>query len=503
MGDLLTSRERFAAAGVSTLPVHPGSKVPVCTSWQESGSAEQWQIADRGLWNIGVRCGDGLAAADCDNLAAASFAGAVLAGLGVRPVVVKTPSPEGWHFWVKVAGAPSAVGAAALAVGAGHFAWSRRFCLAPESVFDGVLYRFEAGGVVEDFARLPVLDFGDLAALVKPVVAAVSTSLPPLRLLKRGMSRRVTGLLAELAAGKAHPGGFLSRSEAEESVLTGLILSGWSFDEVRAVFEEVAPGHFAEHARQDDYLGLSWRRALAELCADPVRQQVAELDAAVCGMSWPGRGGLLDAAVLRALLASCWVAGSLDVNAAERDLALHACASRIGVHSALKRLRGAALIELVAPGDRRLCMGARWRVADWHSDVAINDHASQFSRVVVYRHMESGDAELWGQSRLGRSCHAVYDALTGDGLTVGDLVVVTGKARRTVGDSLAKLRSHGLADVCGVRGRSWLWVRGDADAAAVARELDCAAAADKRLVRVTDERNRHRERLAKGVKRGG
>ena len=517
MNGLRRWRQRYTECALATIPLPAGAKAPptIGRDWQHISPAKQWRKAGvhfRG--NIGLLAGGGLAIIDCDAKDTEHAVHAWLAGLGIATPTVRTP--HGLHAYLRCGDVPDAFNWAHLACGPGELRARNSYTVAPPSIVNGRRYRFESGRL-ESIGRVK---WRDLSTLVKPGVASAPMDAPPLPLLHRHMPAKTRKLLRQLHRRPVYmPMANGSRSEHEASVVSSLIVSGWSYDDIAETFEKWRPGHYVECGEHRfAYLERTHHRVLGWLAACGERPAIVELYRDASSMAWPTRSGLHDRATFLALLSLCWQYGSFEVHASVRDLAVLSAKSTKGVRNALRRLARAGLIERVADAelveratDAELARqvlagklvdisprmtGARWRVYApkvpiCHTLVPIGRTGSGDRVPGGSQNSQDIMCEVWGWHGLGRSAGAVHDALSSEPASVGDLAVATGKHRNTVGRALGKLAKYGLAERV-----SGGWRRGTGSLADVAETVDAQGHHDTRRRRVEHDRAIWRRLLA-------
>lgn len=506
-------RLRWQRGGLATHPLMPAGggwkgkeQLSDCV---DLAPGEQWEWAySRGdFWNMGVLPGSGYVVGDCDTPATVANMRAGFDGLGLRYGLEETPS-GGAHLWIRVGDMPPEVGDVmqlASEVGRGSLLTGRANVAVTCSLgANGKRYRFPTGGP-EELPGLPVVHFRDMTWLL-PVTVGQAPARPPavdslpLRLLRRDASGVVETLRDLMGWEAATPyKGYASSSEAEAGAVARLILAGWDYGEIRAAFDKFSPGAFIRRLkRRYSWLRLTYGNVLSAVAATAPRPEIARAYQGVQAAAWPGKGGLLDRAVLSGLLALCWQCGRWQVYASERDLAEYAAASRHGVRNALARLHAAGLIRRVMFSNGTALYdvsGAASFGTIGHRGVS-DSSAGKDEKVGVAEHgaraggarapvMLPGGSELWSMALLGRSAGAVYGLLGDAAAGAGELAERSGKGRRTVERALDRLRSCGLAERSAAG-----WVRGAEDPAVVAIAGGAPAAA-----RMRHERH-ERERLA-------
>lgn len=482
-------RQRWTAAGIPTIPVK--GKAAACEAWQLRPTAEQWQeVGHDWPGNIAVVCGGGLAVADGDSPEACRGIEAHLVGLGVDPQnvpTVRTASGFGRHYYLAVSedAPPGNLALLAPAIGPGELRYGRgAYVVAPSSVIDGRHYVFMLR-YPEAIRKQRPIAWRDLYPLIGTAPQATpDLETPPVRLQHRDMPARARTLLRALAVTDRPTRPFMgydSRSEAEAAAVALLILAGWDYAEIAATFTRFKPGHYREHANPEAYLARTYRRVLSFLADTPTRRILATSWLAAEARAWPGRGGGLDFATYRALVATGWNFDSLTVTASLRWLAEHAAASIEGVRHALKRLQSAELVTRVASWQPTPALrGASYFL---HPVPAPSERASQTCDYLsTYCASGGAPSEVWAQghegqraSTLGKTSALVYAALTGEGQGVGAVALATGKHRNTVRAALTRLAAWGLAEATPAG-----WVRGSASLGDVAEAMEAEKLASRR-----------------------
>ena len=495
-------RVRWMAAGLPVIPITANAKTPLF-EWGSVPSSEQWQRAggDEFRGNIAAVLGNGIAVLDADNSQAAEHISAHLAGLGISSPVVQTVS-GGAHYWLRLADAPADVSYKLLSpeVGAGELRVSNCYVLVPCSAIGDKRYQFVHGSP-ESIATQRAVRWQDLLTLL-PGTERTGERLDalPVRLIKRAMPGRAARLFEMLRdAPRSEPVDgtrYATRSEAEAAIVAILALSGWQLDDIFSVFEAEQPAHFVDAKHSRRYLELTYQNVLGDIAATPERAQLAELYGQAERWQWHGRGGLLDLAVYRAMIAAAYQFAQFTVSVSVRDIAEHASASLAGVHSAQERLSAAGLVRKMQAGDTL-------RASLWHIDA---DVASRYTNISHSINKQKEDkksgsterdaAEVWGAACLGRSSGAVYAVLSDTGMSIAALAKLTGKAHATARSALKTLERYHLAAL-----REGLWYRGEAQVSAIIHDLNTESLAERRHERHEREREAWRLRLAEMAKR--
>lgn len=250
------------------------------------GNAER--IAYNSNMNIGLFTGSKnmLAVIDADSKQAEKYITTKLEGMGLLDwlTIVRTPTKGGLHFWVRLEcpGWVKAFYRLSPDVGLGELRLQfPAYVVAPPSKVASGQYTFVQGGL-EQFCNQPVLGFFEIATwLVKPDALVERTDklgdpLPLPQGIFYNPNPRVLELFSYLSV--AIPGQpipkidyrtgmvlektFRSRSEAEAAVFSGLVLAGWSFDQVKDRFIIENPGHYRDQPNQEKYLLTSYNNAV-------------------------------------------------------------------------------------------------------------------------------------------------------------------------------------------------------------------------------------------------
>lgn len=530
MTTLYDWKYRYDAAGMATIPVHPNRKHPVLPAWQVTPPVEQWaEVGGRAFkGNIGVRPGNGHVVLDADAPAVSEAINQWLEGLGLSDRTLQNTTPGGGtHTHLRARDVPRGFNWSRLAIGPGELRARNAYVVAPCSQVDGRRYSFLPGRQLEAFPGQPELAWVDLKWLVTTgQVDKPDLSAPPVRLVYRPMPERAARLLRWLP--DAHKGQsipkrlslneetgelvttatYASRSEAEAAVVAMLILSGWSFDQIRATFEERQPAHYAAHATNKArlrYLEHVYQRVLTHLATTPERVQVAEWYQQAETADWPGRTGSSERAIYLAVAAKGWQFNTTTPVVSQREIAEHAAMARVTVNRNLPTLvRGGFLQPLRAaraprePNAYQLypyepLPTSNPATTDQPSTTVTNGNSLGISPV-----REGRVAELWGYNGLLKSGGEVYAQLCRGGeYTVSQLAQLSGRSVKTVKRALLRLAEYGLAQPASESARGVeSWRVGEADPRDVAEQLDAPQRAERRRWQHEVEREQYQEMLA-------
>lgn len=544
--DVFAQRDAWQQAGAVVIPLRADSKTPAAgRSWLTTPSAAQWQTLPAGKpCNLGIVCGAGHAVIDADNAEAVRNVDAQLAGLGIldQMPIERTPN-GGRHYHAKLVEVPHGFNYALLArqLGAGELRAANCYVVAAPSTVAGRPYVFEQGGP-HTLPALRVMAWRDFDWLLPAGAVAVDrVEVPPVRLLERSAGGAVEALLDKLGHAQARSrrgdrlergqavGKYGSTSQAEAATVAILILRGWSFDAIAALFEQTQPAHYrlrrAADANADAVLRVAYLRAtygnvLAELASNATRQQLALAWRTVEQAGAAGEGAEAERRVLLAMLAHAWQVDALTFCASRRDLALHAQLSGQVVDAARQRLHAERVLKVRRPrAAAALWQGLRYTLdADFVAGLAAglirynSCHRSQLIQVPSSAAVPSGNdrrtlaaaAVVWARQHCGPASKNIYIGLGSAAQPVRTLAAAAGLSVGRAERALLRLALYGLAvqvaegapPVRRGAGRPACklvayWLRGPVDVAELASRLADVGAVD----RVEAERDAWRQRV--------
>lgn len=453
---------RYNKAGIPTIPLREQTKYPSVSDWQALTSAQLWDSNQAQRPNIGVRTGADLAVIDADDNHAVSLMREYFNGLGINPAQVNTR--RGAHFYIPVQDIPKQYNYQKLKDIPGELrAGTGAYVVAPMSVVQDYPYRFLVGSP-ETIRSTRTVQWQDLAVLV-PTITQKSDQITeiPLRLIYRQMPDKAGDLLRWLRTankGESITYGnkaYLTRSEAEAAVIDILALSGWNYDQISTIFDQALPAHYAsvsdKKAQRERYLRYVYNSAITDLANTGLRPGIANAYRSAFLADYPSRAGTSDKAVTLALLSQGWVGNTYEPIASLRDI--QEFTANIGslatIHKALNRLKNQSLIEPVRQSVYDITklithLTDRYKgdMSDPHKEIALN-HAPVFRAPI--------------SDGLGGSAGLIYDHLINNqnGLSVYDLVDLTGKARDTIINNLKKLESANLVGVVDVIDQKYIY----------------------------------------------
>lgn len=453
-----TALRKYDDLGFDTIPLKPGTKDPSETAWQKRDPARLWRKAPDGA-NIGIR-GGGMASVaiiDCDDKnRPGTFANIshYLAGLGYQigdyPLIA-TPSAtetiQSRHIYTTFGGILSGDSRnLSIDFGAGEFRYgSGAFVGAPpSSLSDGRGYTLISG----DFARLVSLDIHD----VIPFLGNKDTS--TIQRVRKTIPRRALALLH----GK-NLSGYKSRSEAEQSLITSLINAGYTFPEVRNLFDNYPcagkyadlkaknPANAVKHLEHSYNSAVEW--ALTH--ESPTRRKIRAAIEWAQTKPWTGRTGAADRLVLLAHLYIADRAGRLQWAAAVRTLAEMAGIGTATVSRSNTRLCNAHILkidnrskndngEVQHQGD-----SARIYTLDKVEHFLSTSFVRKCSTLSTSKHdlfrqptvTQNG---MPGKGGLGKAAGEVWQALQDQpATTIKELADATGRSVKTVKRAIARM----------------------------------------------------------------
>ena len=551
--DVFAQRDAWQQAGAVAIPLRANAKTPTAgRSWLSTPSAAQWQALPSGkAVNLGLVCGAGHVVIDADNAEAVRNVDAQLAGLGIldKLPIERTPN-GGRHYHAKLVEVPPGFSYALLArqLGAGELRAANCYVVAAPSTVAGRPYVFEQGGP-HLLPALRVMAWRDFDWLLPVGAAAVDrVEVPPVRLLERSAGGAVEALLDKLGHAQARSrrgdrlergqavGKYASTSQAEAATVAILILRGWPFDAIAALFEQTQPAHYrlrraadvnADAVLRVAYLRATYGNVLAELASNATRRQLALAWRTVEQAGASGEGAEAERRVLLAMLAHAWQVDALTFCASRRDLALHAQLSGQVVDAARQRLHAERVLKVRRPrAAAALWQGLRYTLdADFVAGLAaglISDtscHRSQLIQVAFSATAAGGSAGgpgagaavVWARQHCGPVAKRIYIGLGSAAQPVRTLAAAAGLRVDRAARALLRLAAHGLAvqvaegapPVRSGPGRPArklvaYWLRGPVEVAELASRLADVGAVD----RVEAERDAWRQRVQDWAKRG-
>lgn len=441
---MTAQRVNFIQAGYDVIPLRPASKLPLCKGWDKRPTVTQWHNAPTDA-NLGLRAGNGIAFIDCDDGhegGQGTFENVTrwLAGLGYACEtlpVVQTASGNGRHVYVNFAG--NLLGSyrkfvTSFGVGEFRYGAASQVATFPSVIAGGGEYKLLQG----DITQLPTLDIKDIAALVD-INAAVDSK----------QSKRPSSLALAIMQG-VKPDRYSTASEGEAALVLSLHNSGFTFDDIKRVFE-TSPclGHYTEKHKAKGtkeaarWLELTYKNAVTfSQNESKTRRTIAGWLAYASAAGW---NRVTDKNLYIAHAKIAHRAGRFEYSADVRTLSLSAGVGRDAVSDGNKRLTEAGGLVIVEPfaGIR----ATTYKLLEPPVS-AKNGHTL---RTVCEDVSENGtpkkdaiathDAFMNGKGRLGRRAGEIYALLMSEALTFKELQERTKTPTRTLRRILGKLRN--------------------------------------------------------------
>lgn len=449
-------RLNFVKAGYDVIPLIPLDKKPLCKGWQKRPPVTQWHNAPTDA-NLGLRAGNGRAFIDCDDGhegGHGTFENVTrwLAGLGYACEtlpVVQTASGNGRHVYVNFAG--NLLGSyrkfvTSFGVGEFRYGAASQVATFPSVIEGGGEYKLLQG----DISQLPTLDIKDIAALVD-INAAVETK----------QSKRPSALALAIMQG-VKPERYASESEGEAALVLSLHNSGFTFDDIKRVFE-TSPclGHYTEKHKAKGtkeaarWLELTYKNAVNYAANESkTRRTIAGWLAYASAAGW---NKVTDKNLYIAHAKIAHKAGRFEYSADVRTLSLSAGVGIAAVSSGNKRLTNAGGLAIVEPfAGMRATTYKLLEPPVKSAESAKDEHTLRTKREDVflngtppsdtYKAIATHDAFMDGggryaKGRLGRRAGEVYALLMSEALTFKELQERTKIPTRTLRRILGKLRN--------------------------------------------------------------
>lgn len=452
-------KHRYRSAGLNTIPLARGTKIPICDAWQTVPSYQQWKEVANRQTNLAVRAGGGYAIIDCDSQETIQNVALGLAGMGLELPTVRTPGRGGLHRYLRIEDAPRDFNYRKLSTG-GEFRVNNCYVVAPSSTYEGSAYKW-IQGQPEDLLRIRPVKWADLQWMIdQSAKPQMELETPPVRLLYREMPKRAAWLLAQLARANAGTNidHYLSRSEAEAAVVMILILAGWSYGQIKAEFDNYECGHYWEkrsESAKDKYLRRVYRSALNKVANTPERSKIAEYYHAADSFFWQNE---IDRLVYQGILAVAWQYSTTTPSASLRVLSQYSAVNSLNtLGAAINRVIDADLIRRVTGISRFESSVFELNPIDSISD---NESAGDTNSptTVINVSLLPFFLDLFTDQRIAQSANDVYQYLTDKPLRQNQLSDLTPRTDKTVSKTLERLAEHNLAQK--VQGG---WIKGSGE----------------------------------------
>lgn len=437
-------RLNFVKAGYDVIPLIPLDKKPLCKGWQKRPPVTQWHNAPTDS-NLGLRAGNGIAFIDCDDGhegGQGTFENVTrwLAGLGYACEtlpVVQTASGNGRHVYVNFAG--NLLGSyrkfvTSFGVGEFRYGAASQVATFPSVIEGGGEYKLLQG----DISQLPTLDIKDIAALVD-INAAVETK----------QSKRPSALALAIMQG-VKPDRYSTASEGEAALVLSLHNSGFTFDDIKRVFE-TSPclGHYGEKHKAKGtseavrWLELTYKNAVNYAANESkTRRTIAGWLAYASAAGW---NRVTDKNLYIAHAKIAHKAGRFEYSADVRTLSLSAGVGRDAVSVGNKRLTEAGGLVIVEPfaGIRATTYKLLEPPVSAKNGHTLRTNCEDVSENGTPKKdaIATHDAFMNGKGRLGRRAGEVYALLMSEALTFKELQERTKIPTRTLRRILRKLRN--------------------------------------------------------------
>lgn len=447
--------------GLDVIPCIPGTKQPLYANWQQRCPIEQIRqaIDEQRAFNLAVRGGGaaGLVVIDCEDESTFQFAVDWLSLNSIESYpVIRSASGHGYHIWLQCndipvdfsAGKLSAIfGPGEIRAGSGAYtlippsqAWSERGGGIGTYTFEEPWEMLDETDPVDwdeiiAFmmpASVPPLPFSSSDELSLPIPLPYQPAPPLVYTLLNILQTAPKGLPIPHPNGTREP--YASRSEAEQAIISTLILCGWPYAEIARLFDDNQPGHYREiSARsQAGYLKTSYRNALLNIIETPDRQPILAAYQWAFSPGWPLRSGLARL-VYHHILLTAWRDARLDPIVPYSNLRQTTGASNGGLSAAIDQLEQAGLIRRL-PG--RALSGKPDRIEVFlDAEKTNNSH-----RGGIYTNLSPSLPK-----HLSYVAGYVHCALSDQAQSIKELSELVGNSRDTVASCLRELEKLGLA----------------------------------------------------------
>ena len=445
---LTAQRVNFIQAGYDVIPLVPSSKSPLRKAWEKRPTVSQWYKAPNDA-NLGLRAGNGKAFIDCDDghkNGQGTFENVTrwLAGLGYdceTLPVVQTASGVGRHIYVNFSGA--LLGSrrnfvTSFGVGDFRYGMAAQVATYPSTIAGGGEYKLLQG----DITQLPVLDIKDIASLVDINKAVTDPK----------QSKRMSPLALAIMQG-AKPERYATASEAEMGLVLSLHNSGFTYDEIKQVFENnKCLGHYTnEHKAKGTQEAERWLRMTHN---NAVTYSQNESKARQTIASWIAQAK-----------ASAWQkVNDKNLYLAHAEIAHNAGRYEHAADLRTLSLRAGVALMTASVGNKRLVKAGGLAIVEHYAGLrattyklfeppvsAKNVHTLSKNCEDVYENgttktdtdepIATHDAFMNGKGRLGRRAGEIYALLMSEALTFKELQERTSTPTRTLWRILGKLRN--------------------------------------------------------------
>jgi hypothetical protein len=422
----------YETIGIETLPLPVGSKVANARGWESRISSSGWEVTNEDE-NIGIWCGGpmNIAVIDCDTKNGTyTFENVVgfLDGLGVPRgsyPVVETQSGSGKQIYLRLNHQP--VGNYMLLdkrIGVGEFKFGNgAYVAAPPSVVDNPFTLLSGG-----FYNLPILDIHYLSPMVQGEFVFSKSNND-----KKWISEKAKKLLNGELLDKYD----FDKSRAEQALVVSLLSTGQSKGDIwKLCMQYRGPGYFKYLNKINPELAMekfetSYQNGVEYVMTPSPERQNAQ-NAIVWGRtkSWPGRSGGTDRAIYLAHAQSSWNSGKTIYHAAERSLADLSNLSHVTARAATLRLIEQGLLMPEREGETD--MADSFQLIEVQKSADLPEFDNEFL---------SSAHDAFCYRGLGNDSRLIYEHLKLGSKTVEELVLSSGKIKRTVTKWLDRMSS--------------------------------------------------------------
>lgn len=501
------ARAEYIQNGYEAIPLKPQSKLPAARAWETKPTIAQWHNAPADS-NIGLRAGHGKAFLDLDDKNKPGTSAAVarwMEGRGYHAgdyPTVRTPN-NGTHIYVNFTDTDKLLGSKRLFSSgdlAGDFRYnSGAFVGAYPSVIEAGAYVLVSGNI----ARLPELDLKDISELI-------DINAPAPQATKKSMSR-----LALVIANGTKPDKYASASEGEAGLILSLINKGYSYEEIKHVFNTYpCLGHYSQkHAAKSSREGERWLyRTYSEMLQysqheSPARRMIAELLQQAKAAPWKNANRKK---VYLAHLETAHKAGKPEYSIDSRTLALTARLNRQTAMNQTAKLIGVDHLLAIAQAGS-VVSATTYRLTGNVVPLPKNTLCEEVVQVFHEgNRLSSHDAfrnggGKYAKGRLGRRAGEVYELIFNNPLTIEQITETTGASSKTVIAALKKMkkvvdyRTGELIEMVTYNSADNSWIGNLVDLDIVAGMIKTLGATGKQRLDYEEERRKHTRDLELGT----
>lgn len=503
--------ENYRKAGFRPLPLLSNSKEPINVSFDIIEQKEYKEDNNIGLF-MGSR--NGLIIADLDEPQSEKVVTDKFREMGLldKLTTVRSPKHKGLHVWLRCLDVPAGVNQyykynPSIGKGELRLRYSA-YIVAPGSVLPEGEYIFEQGGI-EAFLTEPVVEWTDLTWMLREKTlqkltqpgntqsnktGLVEPATLPIRLLYLPEPKAALAIAEVLRTAERYKPVYVGErkyentSDAEAGLMMDLVLAGWDFDQIKILFDSVAPPHYREADK--GYLLRINNYVVYELVNSGKRRQIADAYQYVPSMPWSGLNGGNKMKVTLALMANAWQWNTFQPKMSYRAIDEYATVDKNTAFTLVRELQKDGYIHLLKADNKSdtqqydltpIIIGKKLYSSNPPNNVTTVSILSTSPAV----------AELWRRKFLGSTAELICIHLSpSKPYTKKELADLTGKCVRTIEDVLEqKLSIHDIAK----EDENGSWLRGPADLEEVARKLGADISASERRAKHKKEREINNE----------